>query len=147
MQMTKQEYSKLVDKKSPPSKKLKNCIFAFLIGGAICTLGQLLMLLYEKAGLSETQVKMAVPVTLIFLACVATGFKVSDSIALIAGAGTLVPITGFANAVLSPAIEFKSEGHVMGIGAKMFSIAGPVLVFGLTAGVVYGLVLSIFRLF
>lgn len=99
------------------------------------------------AGLSETQVKMAVPVTLIFLACVATGFKVFDSVAVIAGAGTLVPITGFANAVLSPAIEFKAEGHVMGIGAKMFSIAGPVIVFGLTAGVVYGLVLSVFRLF
>ncbi len=147
MQMTNKKYSELVDKKSPPTNKLRNCILAFLVGGAICTLGQLLMMLYEMAGLNEEMVKMAVPVTLIFLACVATGFRVFDSLAVYAGAGTLVPITGFANAVLAPAIEFKTEGHVMGIGAKMFTIAGPVIVFGLTAGVIYGLVLCVFQLF
>ena len=144
-QMTNKRYSKLVDKKSPPTKTVKNCVFAFLIGGVICLLGQILNNIYMYSGLTVEQAKMAVPVTLIFLACIATGLRIFDKIAAVAGAGTLVPITGFANAILAPAIEFKAEGHVMGIGAKMFSVAGPVIVFGLTSGVVYGVILAIFR--
>ncbi len=119
---------------------------AFLVGGAICTLGEILATLYENAGLIKEEIATAVPVTLIALAAVATGLKIYDKLAARAGAGTLVPITGFANAVVSPAIEFKTEGHIMGIGAKMFSIVGPVLVFGITASFLYGLVLWIFRL-
>jgi len=146
MAMTKKEYEKLANQASPPTKKIKNTLLAFLFGGLICTLGECLYVLYEHAGLSEKEVKMAVPVTLIFLAAAATGLKVYDKLATIAGAGTLVPITGFANAVVAPAIEFKTEGHIMGIGAKMFAIAGPVLVFGITSSVVYGLILWIFKL-
>ena len=146
MAMTKNEYDKLAKTASPPTKKLKNTLMAFLFGGLICVLGEALYTLYEMAGLSEKEVKMAVPVTLIFLAAALTALKVYDKLAAVGGAGTLVPITGFANAMVSPAIEFKPEGHVLGIGAKMFIIAGPVLVFGLTSSVVYGLVLWIFKL-
>ena len=147
MAMTKKEYEKLANQASPPTKKVKNAIMAFLFGGLICLLGEGLYTLYEHAGLSEKEVKMAVPVTLILLAAAATGLKVYDKLAAIAGAGTLVPITCFANAIAAPAIEFKTEGHIMGIGAKMFAIAGPVLVFGITSSVVYGLILWIFKLY
>ena len=147
LQVTNKEYSQMAQKASPPSPKLKNCILAFCVGGLICSFGQLLFNLYQMAGLSETLAKTAVSVTLIALTALLTGLHVFDNIAKFAGAGTLVPITGFANAVVSPAIEFKAEGHVMGIGAKMFTIAGPVLVFGISASVVFGLVLWIFRFF
>lgn len=147
MRPTNKEYDSMAKKQSPASPKVKDFVCAFIIGGLICVLGQLLMEWYTALGLEEKVVKMAVPSTLIFIAALLTGLKLFDKIAKHAGAGTLVPITGFANAVVSPAIEFKSEGQVLGLGAKMFTIAGPVLVFGFTASVVYGLILYIIGLF
>lgn len=147
MRPTNKEYDNMAKKQSPASPKVKDFVCAFVIGGLICVLGQLLMEWYSALGLEEKVVKMAVPSTLIFIAALLTGLKLFDKIAKHAGAGTLVPITGFANAVVSPAIEFKSEGQVLGLGAKMFTIAGPVLVFGFTASVVYGLILYIIGLF
>ncbi len=148
MQPDKKTYDKMTKKASPPSPKLKDCCFAFLIGGLICTIGQLLMALYgDVFGLKEDIVKMLVPVTLITIAAILTGFGVFDKIAKFAGAGTLVPITGFSNAVVSPAIEFKSEGYVLGVGAKMFTIAGPVIVYGTAASVIYGVIYWIMKMF
>ena len=146
MKLTPQEYDAMIQKTVPPTQSGRTIPAAFLVGGLICVLGQALTDLYLLF-LPQQQASTLASVTLVFLSALFTGLGLYPKLAKFAGAGTLVPITGFANAVLSPAIEFKSEGHVMGIGAKMFSIAGPVLVFGLTAGVVYGLVLSIFRLF
>ncbi len=140
MKITKKRYDKMVKKASPPSPKIKNFVFAYFVGGLICVIGQLLKELYEYLGLSEDVVKMLVPVSLIFLAALLTGLKVFDNIAKFAGAGTLVPITGFANAVVSPAIEFKNEGFILGVGAKMFTIAGPVIVYGVVASVIYGFI-------
>lgn len=145
MEMTKTEYARLAKSASPPTHAVRNCVVAFLVGGAICALGELLTHLYGQAGMPVSEVKIAVPATLIVLAAVATGLKVYDSFAVYAGAGTLVPITGFANAMVAPALEFKSEGHIMGIGARMFSIAGPVIVFGVIASVVYGIILCLFK--
>ncbi len=130
----------MVQKASPPSPKLKNFFFAYLIGGFICMLGQSFKELYTYLELEPEIVKMLVPVTLIVIAALLTGLKVFDNIAKVAGAGTLVPITGFSNAIASPAIEFKSEGFVLGLGANMFKIAGPVIVYGTVASVVYGLI-------
>ena len=140
MSISKKEYSDLVKRKSPPSPKLKNGILAFVVGGAICMTGQLLIELYGNFGLTEKQIKMAVPSTLIFFAAVLTALGVFDKIAKRAGAGTLVPITGFANSVVSPAIEFKNEGWILGVGAKIFQIAGPVIAYGTAASVVYGII-------
>ena len=141
MRPTNKEYSKLTKKLSPPSPKIKDMIWAYCVGGLICTIGQLLMEFYKSVcGLSEEIIKMLLPVTLIFLAALLTGLKLFDKIAKRAGAGTLVPITGFANAVVSPAIEFKSEGWVLGLGAKMFTIAGPVIVYGTVASAIYGVI-------
>jgi stage V sporulation protein AC len=137
----------MADKASPNSKIWKNMTFAFLIGGLICTLGQGLAQLYMNAGLPELDARAAVSVTLVGLGALLTALKVYDNIAKFAGAGTLVPITGFSNAIVSPAIEFKTEGFVMGIGAKMFSIAGPVLVYGVSASILYGIVLFVFKLY
>lgn len=147
MKISNKQYDKMVKKASPPSPKLKNFILAYLVGGLICVIGQLFKELYEYLGLTEDVVKMLVPVTLIFLAALLTALKVFDNIAKHAGAGTLVPITGFANAVVSPAIEFKNEGWILGVGAKMFQIAGPVIVYGTVASVVYGLIYWITTLF
>ena len=140
MQPSQKQYDTMVKKASPPSPKIKNFIWAFCVGGLICVIGQLFIEFYSSLDLPEKAVKMAVPVTLIFIAALLTGFGVFDKIAKRAGAGTLVPITGFANAVVSPAIEFKNEGQVLGVGAKMFAIAGPVIVYGTVASVVYGLI-------
>lgn len=140
MRPTNEEYSKMTKKLSPPSSKIKDFILAFVVGGLICTLGQLLTEFYKNFDLPEKTVKMAVPVTLIFIAALLTGLKLFNKIAKHAGAGTLVPITGFANAVVSPAIEFKNEGFILGVGAKMFAIAGPVIVYGVVASVVYGII-------
>lgn len=137
----------MTKKASPPSPKLKDFVTAYAVGGLICVIGQLLTEFYKTLKLSEDVVKMAVPCTLIFAAALLTGLRLFDKIAKRAGAGTLVPITGFANAVVSPAIEFKQEGQVLGLGAKMFTIAGPVLVFGMTASAVYGIILYIVGLF
>ncbi len=120
---------------------------AFLIGGAICTLGQVFMIIYEAVGVPEDIAKSLVPVTLVFLAALFTGIGIFDDLAKIAGAGTLVPITGFANAVVSPAIDNKSEGFIMGVGAKMFVIAGPVIVYGIISSVLYGVIYYIVGLF
>ena len=143
----KKVYSSLVKKASPNSKKFKNGFLAFIIGGLICVIGQLFKELYETLGFSEDVVKMAVPATLIFIAALLTGLKVFDNIAKFAGAGTLVPITGFSNAVTAPAIEFKREGFVLGVGANIFKIAGPVIAYGVAASVIYGVVYWITTLF
>ena len=140
MKTTNQEYSKIVKKVSPPSPKIKDFIWAYCVGGLICVIGQLLTEIFNMLDFTEKQIKMAVPVSLIFIAALLTGLKLFDKIAKRAGAGTLVPITGFANAVVSPAIEFKSEGFVLGVGANMFKIAGPVIVYGTAASIVYGII-------
>ena len=141
------EYNKIVTKKSPKSKLFVNCIKAFLIGGAICTIGQGFTDLYAMLGAAEKDSKTLCSVTLIFIGILLTAIGVYDKIAKHGGAGTLVPITGFANAVSSPAIEFKSEGYIAGLGAKLFIIAGPVIVYGVSASIIYGFVLWILSLF
>ena len=138
--MTEKEYGKLVKDLAPKSPILKDCIFAFLIGGAICALGQGFINLYSWLDLDEQQASTAASMTLVALSALLTGLSLYDNIAKYAGAGTLVPITGFANAIASPAIEFKTEGFILGVGAKMFTIAGPVIVCGIYAGVVYGVI-------
>lgn len=147
MRPDNKEYAKMVKKLSPPSPKIKDFIWAFCVGGFICVIGQLFTELYTYLKFEDKVVKMLVPVTLIFIAALLTGLRLFDKIAKRAGAGTLVPITGFANAVVSPAIEFKSEGFVLGTGANMFKIAGPVIVYGTVASVVYGVVYWITTLF
>lgn len=138
--VSKQKYDKMVKKQTKNSPIVSNCIKAFLIGGAICTFGQVLNDLYMKANMEKTQAQTLVSVTLIFVGVLLTAFHLYEKIAKHAGAGTLVPITGFANSVCSPAIEFKSEGFVLGVGAKMFSIAGPVIVYGTLASAMYGVI-------
>ncbi len=147
MQPTKKQYDKMTKKASPSSPKLKDCTFAFLVGGFICTIGQLLFSFYEMCGFKTDEVKMLVPSTLITIAAFLTGLGLFDKIAKFAGAGTLVPITGFSNAVVSPAIEFKAEGFILGVGANMFKIAGPVIAYGTAASVVYGVVYWVIELF
>ena len=144
MNMSKKEYNRYVArlaKKSPLEKDLLN---SFLIGGLICVIGQLILNGYTALELSEQDAAAATSVSLVFLSAVLTGLSVYDDLAKIAGAGTLVPITGFANAVVSPAIEFKAEGFVTGMAAKMFIIAGPVIVYGTVASVLYDIILVIF---
>lgn len=140
MNISRKQYIEMAEKASPPSKKLKDFTLAFLIGGIICTIGQLLREFYTSLGLPTEVVLSAVPISLIFMAAILTGIGLFEKIAKHAGAGTLVPITGFANAVVSPAIEFKTEGWILGLGVKMFVIAGPVIVYGTVASVVYGLI-------
>lgn len=143
MKMTNQEYKKYVEKKAKPSPMWKDLLWAFCVGGGICAGGQGLSTLYQYLGATKEDAGTWVSITLIFLAALLTGLGVFDDIAKHAGAGTLVPITGFANAVASPAIDFKSEGLVTGMAAKMFTVAGPVIVFGVAASVIYGLVLML----
>ena len=145
--MTEREYGKLVQEKMPKSPLLRDCVLAFVIGGAICLLGQAAMEGYTVLGLEKTQAGTAVSMSLIALSALLTGLSLYDNIAKYAGAGTLVPITGFANAISAPAIEFKTEGFILGVGAKMFTIAGPVIVYGVSAAVVYGLIYWITTLF
>lgn len=143
MDMSNREYGKYVGKKSKPSPIWKNMIWAFMVGGLICAAGQALMNLYKTFDLSETASATAVSVTFIVIAALLTGLGVFDDIAKRAGAGTLVPITGFANAMVSPALEFKSEGLILGTGAKLFTLAGPVLAYGIGTSVIYGLILAL----
>ena len=145
--MTEREYSKLVAELSPDSPIGKDCIIAFVVGGLICTLGQVFLELYGKLGLDKDSAGTAASMTLVILSAVFTGLSLYDNLAKHAGAGTLVPITGFANSVAAPAVEFKTEGFILGVGAKMFTIAGPVIVYGVGASVVYGLIFWITTLF
>jgi len=141
--MTDKEYSRYAKRAEPKSPAGKNLLRAFAVGGLICCIGQALKWAYSSLGLTETDAGTAVSVTIIFIAALLTGIGVFDDIARFAGAGTLVPITGFANAVAAPALEFKSEGFITGTAVKMFIVAGPVIVYGITASVVYGAVLMI----
>lgn len=144
--MKKQEYVEYVEKRAKKSPILKNCTFAFLMGGAICTLGQGLTDIFSLWGVNEKDAGTLTSISLIFLAALLTGIGIFDNIAKIAGAGTLVPITGFANAISSQAIDSKSEGYVLGVGAKMFSVAGPVIVYALVSGTLYGVIYYIIGL-
>jgi len=144
--MTEREYGKLVQQMSPKSSLGKDCIFAFVIGGAICTLGQFFINLYQSLGIGKTDAGTLASMTLVALSALLTGFSLYDNIAKFAGAGTLVPITGFANSIAAPAVEFKTEGFILGVGAKMFTIAGPVIVYGVSASVVYGFIYWVFSL-
>ncbi len=145
--IAKEEYAEMAKRASPKSHLVKNCLRAFAFGGALCAAGQALVNLYQSVGLELQEARAAVSISLIGLSALLTALRVYDNIARYAGAGTLVPITGFANSVVSPAMEFKSEGYVMGIGAKMFTIAGPVLVYGIVASILYGIILYIIGLF
>ena len=147
MNMDKESYGKYVKSRMPKSPILKDCTFGFLIGGGICALAECLLQLYLYLKVPEETAKTLVPVTLVFVAALLTGLGIFDDIAKYAGAGTLVPITGFANAVAAPAIENKSEGFIMGVGAKMFTIAGPVSVYGTLCSVVYGVIYWLTGLF
>ena len=140
--MTAKEFQKAAEKAIPLSKSYKNIPMAFLSGGALCALGQFIINFALSFGLEKDVASTCGSISLIILSAVLTGLNVYDSIAKHAGAGTLVPITGFANSMVSPAMEFKSEGYILGLGAKMFSIAGPVLVYGISASVIYGLILA-----
>lgn len=136
----KEAFRKFAEAHAPKSHLVKDCIFAFIVGGIICVIGQGIGDIAKKFGVNEENVKSVVPVALIFLSCLLTGFGIYDKIASFAKAGTLVPITGFANAVCSPAIDSKSEGFVLGVGAKMFTIAGPVIVYGTVVSVLWGII-------
>lgn len=138
--MTEKEYSKLVDSLALKSPIWKDCLGAFVIGGLICTLGQVFVNIYTRLGLEKTDASTATCMSLIFLSALLTGLSFYDNIAKFAGAGTLVPITGFANAIAAPAVEFKTEGFVLGVGAKIFTIAGPVILYGTVASVIYGVI-------
>ena len=145
--MTEREYAKMIKDMAPKSPVVKDCINAFWIGGLICTIGQLILNGYTALGLDKTDAGTATSMSLVFLSALLTGLSLYDNIAKYAGAGTLVPITGFANAIAAPAVEFKTEGFVLGTAAKMFTIAGPVIVYGVSASVVYGLIYWVTTLF
>ena len=137
-------YQEYVDKKTPNSPIIKNCICAFLVGGLICALGQVIFECAKMRGLSQTNCYSIVSVSLIFASSFLTALNLFYRIGKFAGAGSLIPITGFANSIVSPAMEYKSEGYVMGVGAKMFTVAGPVLVYGISSSVIIGLISLIF---
>lgn len=137
--MDKKEYAEFADRKAPSSKILKNCFMAFVSGGAICAVGQLLFNLYGMLGLGREFTANAVSVTLIFVGVLLTGLNIYPKLAKHAGAGTVVPITGFANSVAAPSIEARTEGYVLGVGAKLFTIAGPVIVYGIGASFLAGI--------
>lgn len=144
MKMTNQEYRDYTEKHAPRSPEKQNLLRSFLIGGTICLLGQLIVNLYISFGLDKENAGTAGSITLVFMGAVLTGLGVYDDLARLGGAGTLVPITGFANSVAAPALEFKTEGFITGTAVKMFSIAGPVIVYGIAASVVYGFIYWIF---
>ena len=145
--MTEKEYENLVQKASPKSPIGKDCLNAFWIGGLICVLGQILTNFYSAVGLYKDEAATAASITLVTLSALLTGLSLYDNLAKYGGAGTLVPITGFANAIAAPAVEFKTEGFILGVCAKLFSIAGPVIVYGLSASVVYGFIYWLWTLF
>ena len=145
--MTEKQYGRLVNDLAPKSPKLRDYLGAFCIGGTICLVGQVFLNWYESMGLDEKAAGTAVCMSLITLSALLTGLSLYDNIAKYGGAGTLVPITGFANAISAPAVEFKTEGFILGVGAKMFTIAGPVIVYGISASIVYGVIYWITTLF
>lgn len=140
MKMTNQEYAKYVKDQSPKSKLWLNMLNAFWIGGLICVVGQAFSNMYGHWGLDEKAAATMTSITMIFIGALLTGLKIYDNIAKIGGAGTIIPITGFANSIVASAMEYKSEGFILGMGAKMFAIAGPVLVYGISASVVLGVI-------
>lgn len=142
---TQKKYQEYVDKKSPNSPILKNCFNAFWVGGLICTFGQIILLICKARGFDEATSGTIVSIILIAISAFLTGLNLFNKIGKFAGAGSLVPITGFANSIVAPSIEFKSEGYVMGVGSKMFTIAGPVLVFGICTSIIVGIVYLIFN--
>ena len=142
---SKKDYQNYVDKKSPNSPILKNCFNAFWVGGLICSIGQIIMDICQSRGLSQEISGTVVSIILIGLSAFLTGLNIFNKIGKFAGAGSLIPITGFANSIVSPAMEYKSEGYVMGVGGKMFTVAGPVLVFGISASIIVGIVYMIFN--
>lgn len=139
-----QKYSEYVDNKSPNSPILKNCFNAFWVGGLICSIGQIIFDFCKFKGLEQQSCNTVVAIVLIGIAAFLTGLNIFNRIGKFAGAGSLVPITGFANSIVSPAIEYKSEGYVMGVGGKMFTVAGPVLVYGISASVIIGIIATLF---
>lgn len=141
---TKQEYIDYVDKKSPNSPILKNCFNAFWVGGLICSIGQIIMDFCKYNGMDQTAASSVVSITLIAIAAILTSLNIFNKIGKFAGAGSLIPITGFANSIVSPAIEYKSEGYIMGVGGKMFTVAGPVLVYGISTSVIIGIIATFF---
>ena len=143
MEISKQEYQKFVQDRAKSSPLAKDCLLAFAIGGGICVVGQLILDGFTGLGLDKTDAGTATSISLVFLSALLTGLNLYNKLARYGGAGTLVPITGFATAVVSPAIDFKSEGFVTGMASKMFTVAGPVIVFGVTASVLYGVVLML----
>ncbi len=147
MSISNSDYSKMTDKASPNSPVFKNCIKAFVFGGGICAFSQVLNFIFQKAGLKEDDIKLATPCVIIIITAILTGIGVYDRIARHAGAGCVVPISGFANAVVSPALEFQHEGFILGTAAQMFSIAGPVIVYGISSAFLYGVIIFIFRLY
>ena len=142
---TQKKYQEYVDKKSPKSPVLKNCFNAFWVGGLICTFGQIISLICKARGFDEATSGTIVSIILIAISAFLTSLNLFNKIGKFAGAGSLVPITGFANSIVAPSIEFKSEGYVMGVGSKMFTIAGPVLVFGICTSIIVGIVYLIFN--
>ena len=142
---TNTNYQKYVNKKSPNSPILKNCFNSFWVGGIICALGQFIQEICRYNGLGKTISSTIVSICLIFLSAFLTSINVFNKIGKFAGAGSLVPITGFANSIVSPAMEYKSEGYVMGVGAKMFTVAGPVLVYGISSSIIVGLIYLMFH--
>lgn len=141
---TQKEYNEYVNKKSPNSPILKDCFNAFWVGGLICSIGQIIMDFCMYKGMDNTSASTVVSISLIAISAILTALNIFNRIGKFAGAGSLVPITGFANSIVSPAIEYKSEGYVMGVGGKMFTVAGPVLVFGISASVIIGIIATIF---
>ena len=142
---SKEEYQAYVDDKTPNSPILKNCFNAFWVGGLICAIGQIIFQMCQMRGIDETNSYTIVSMSLIFISAFLTALNVFNKIGKFAGAGSLIPITGFANSVVSPAMEYKSEGYVMGVGAKMFTVACPVLVYGISTGILVGLVYILFN--
>lgn len=142
---TNKDYQEYVNKKSPNSPIFKNCFHAFIVGGLICTIGQLISSYCMYRGMNQESAGTVVSIILIFLSAFLTALNIFNKIGKFAGAGSLVPITGFANSIVSPAMEYKSEGYVMGVGVKMFTVAGPVLVYGISASILVGIIYLIFN--
>ena len=142
---SKKDYQKYVEQKSPNSPIFKNCFNAFLVGGLICTIGQIIMNICKSKGFSVEISGTIVSIILIGISAFLTSLNIFNKIGKLAGAGSLIPITGFANSIVSPSMEYKSEGYIMGVGGKMFTVAGPVLVFGISASIIVGLIYMIFN--